>query len=100
YMVPSRNIESGEANIIYIIDKATGEYRTVDSPACLGHLERVEDYIYFVGWGDFMKFDMINERFIPAHEEEKSRTGYQPVYGISPNSKILFDDDGWHCYPL
>ncbi len=100
YMVPSREIELGEANIMYIIDKATGEYKTVESPASYGPMKRNGNYIYYVGWGDFMKFDMINEEFIPAKEDEKSRFGYQPVWGTSPNSKILFDDDGWHCFPL
>lgn len=100
YMGPSREIEVGDANIMYIIDKKTGGYKTVESPACLGHLERVGDFIYYVGWGDFMKFDMISEEFIPAKGNEKSRTAYQPIWGISPNSKILFDDEGWHCFPL
>lgn len=102
YMVPTTNVNSGEGNLIYIIDKRTGVARTVESPACLGHLERVGDYIYYVGWGRFMKFDMINEKFIPEREGESSQPGgrYQPIYGISPNSKILFNEYGWNCFPL
>ena len=104
YMVPSREIDSGDGNIVYIIDKRTGEAKAVASPASLSDLERVGDYIYFVGWGDFMKFDMVNEEFIPEREDEDSQAalqgGYQPVYGISPNSKILFNEYGWNCFPL
>lgn len=104
YMVPGREINSGNGNIIYIIDKRTGQARTVASPASLSPLERVGDYIYYVGWGDFMKFDMVNEKFIPEREDEDSQAalqgGYQPVYGISPNSKILFNEYGWNCFPL
>ena len=104
YMVPGREIDSGNGNIIYIIDKRTGEARTVASPASLSPLERVGNYIYYVARGDFMKFDMVNEKFIPEREDEDSQAalqgGYQPVYGISPNSKILFNEYGWNCFPL
>lgn len=104
YMVASREVDNGNGNGIFIIDKATGYHKKVSGPACLGHLERVGNYIYFVGWGDFMKFDMINEWFLPEREGEDSQAalegGYQPRFGISPNSKILFNEYGWKCFPL
>lgn len=99
YLIPSRCKELCDANIMYIIDKATGDFKTVDSPASYGPMHRDGNYIYYVGGGKFMKCDMISEKFIPAPEEEHGR-GYQPSWGIGENSKILFDEDGWHCFPL
>jgi len=100
YLIPSRCIESCEANIMYIIDKETGEYKIVDSSASYGPMVINGNFIYYVGGGDFFKFDMTTEKFIPPIQEEISETAYQPSWGLGANSKILFDEDGWHCYPL
>lgn len=101
YLVPSREIQLGDANIIYIINKVNGGYKVVDSPACLTYIERVGDFLYFIGWGEFKEFNMMTEEFEPQKIDEKSReAGYQSYFGVSPNSKIVWDHYGWHCFPL
>lgn len=100
YLIPSRCIDHCDGNIMYIIDKATGEFKIVDSSASYGPMRIDGNFIYYVGGGDFFKFDITTEKFIPVREEEVSETAYQPSWGLGANSKILFDEDGWHCYPL
>ncbi len=97
YMLQSRTVASG--NIMYIIDKITGDKKVVISPQSYSNIEQVGNYIYFIGSGEFLKFDMITEKFVSEREEVRPGFGHQPIFGISSNSKIVQDFKGWHCYP-
>lgn len=93
YLIPSPEI-----GLMFIIDKRDGSFKTLESPACLGNMERIGDHFYFVGWGDFKKFNMVTEEFAQWDFPPFVNSGYQPFLGVSTNSKMLWNN-GWHCFP-
>jgi hypothetical protein len=93
YFVPTSQI-----GLMFIINKRDGSYKTVDSEACHGHIERIGDYLYFVGGGDLKRFDMITEEFAQWDEPPHAKSLYRSVFGVSPNSKILWYQN-WECFP-
>jgi len=93
YFVPRSQI-----GLMFIINKRDGSYKTLDSEACHGHIERIGDYLYFIGGGGLKRFDMITEEFAQWDAPPYAKSPYQPVFGVSPNSKILWYND-WECFP-
>jgi len=96
YFVPTP-----EVALMFIINKSDGSYKTVDSPACRGKIERIGDYLYFVGWGDFKEFNMLTEEFSQKEGAPYENSGYLSTFGISPNSKLLWTHrNDWKCFPM
>lgn len=95
YFVPTPEVAR-----MFIINKNDGSYKTVDSPAGGGKIKRVGDYLYFVGWGDFKEFDMVTEDFKQKELPPYANSGYLPIFGLSPNSKLLWTYYEWECFPM
>jgi len=59
----------------------------------------INDTLYYTR-GQLQRFDLIKEEFIPHRDDEYERIGYFSNLTISPNAKILNNENGWFCTPL
>jgi hypothetical protein len=84
---------------LLIIDLEAGSYESIESNPSLGNLKTQDHQIPMIQYGQFRVFNTVKKDWDFVSESIQSRTGYQPHFGISPNSVLFWDIDGWHCFP-
>lgn len=93
YSVPFTDV-----NVMNIINKNTGNHETIDGGSCRSDLIRIDDFIYYLGVGEFLKFDVINEQYVESNVKD-SDVSFGSNWAISSNSKVIFNGKVWRCFP-